>query len=82
MPVLPGVAQTNRFAIDQLVGQDHDLGQARFLVDVGHVYFERAEFFAELLELQRREHLFREAQHAIFAQPSFDGFVMFLGQWL
>ena len=72
MPILAGVPKPDGLAVDELVGEDHDLRRFRLLEGIGHVDFQRAEILAECPELQRGELLRRETEHAVLTEQLFD----------
>src|SRR5262245_42208815 len=68
MPVLAGVAQADRLAVLDDVGEDADLRAIAIRVAPAHRALNVAETAGEVAQLLRRQALIGKAQHAVLAE--------------
>jgi len=82
MPEMPGIAETNRLAAFQHVGDDQDLGVAGQLELTQHVDLQRTETAAEADLLLGRDALVAEYHDVMIEVGAMDALEIFVGKRL
>lgn len=82
MPEMPGIAETDRLAVFQHIGDDQDLRVAGQLELVQHVDLQRTETAAEADLLAGRDALVAEHDHVMIEVRAMDALEIFVGKRL